>query len=145
MTPEQRAEIEYALACAARISGLPWDGSVPPTKFIDRGYMGSVGSDVNSTGSVVQNSNRLAGAYINGKAYFSQLADKPIMAHEMTHYLQDANDMEMGRADQAGDGLKTRREREAQAYDVQKLTPFECLTLFGSWKSDLKPRGLMSE
>lgn len=130
-------DLAYALACAAEISGLPWDGSIPPTKFIDRDYMGSVSPDVDRNGNAVQ-SNRLTGAYINGKAYFSNRASEPTMAHEMTHYLQDRNGLGMGRADREGNALATRREREAQAYNVEELTPYECLALFGGWNSDVK-------
>ena len=138
-------ELAYALACAAEISGLPWSGAMPKVEFVDRDYLGQVGgADVDRSGNRVAGSNRMTGAYFwsspakDGKAYFSRMADKPVLAHEMTHFLQDMTGMERGSP--SGEGMAQPRAIEAQAYNVEKLTPYECLTLFGNWKPEIKAR-----
>lgn len=132
-------DLAYALACAAAISGLPWDGSVPEAKFIDRGYLGSISGDVDANGNAVVNSPRMTGAFIGNKAYFSERADEPVMAHEMTHYLQDLNGMDKGRVGAGSEALAARKAAEAQAYNVERLTPYECLNFFGTdWSGDVK-------
>ncbi|MBX3504410.1 MAG: hypothetical protein KF895_02950 [Parvibaculum sp.] len=137
-------DLAYALACAAELSGLPWSGAAPRAEFVDRDYLGHVGSDVDRSGNRVTNSNRMTGAYFwsnphkEGKAYFSKMADKPVVAHEMTHFLQDMAGMDRGGTSK--EGLAQRRVIEAQAYNVEELTPFECLTLFGGWKDSVKKR-----
>jgi hypothetical protein len=144
MTPDQIADLQYALQCAANVSGLEWDGSVPPTEFIDRHTLGNIGSDRDRNGSLVRNA-PMTGTYMwsrgntPGKAFFGTSAGKPVLAHEMTHYLQDKAGLRPGSALAAADPeqQKLRRDIEAQAYNVEKLTPFECLTIFGQWKPDL--------
>jgi len=139
------SDVPYALECAALISKLEWDGSVPPVKFVDRDYLGNAGTDIDRNGNRVAASPSMTGAYFfgagdrTGTAYFSNMADKPVMAHEMTHYLQDRNGMNAGAASAAaGVLLSQRRDIESQGYETEKNAPYECFTLLGRWKQDIR-------
>ena len=132
MTPD---EIAYALQCAADVMSLPWDGAVPQYEMVDRDYLGAAGRSVDRNGRTVMNAPKQTAAYLfsrpgsEGKAYFSRQAAKPQVVHEMGHYLQD-------RA-----GIRPQGNLhavEAQAYEAERLAPFECLTWTGSWKPSIK-------
>lgn len=133
-------DVPYALECASNVSGLPWDGSQPTVIFLNRDYLGTVGNNVDRNGDIVAHTKRRTGAYFFGsdRAYMSQMADKPVLAHEMTHYLQDKAGMKPGAASAAaGVLLSQKRKIEAQGYNTERNAPYECETLLGRWKQDL--------
>lgn len=138
-------DLAAAIACAAEVSGLPWNGGLPQYKFIDRNFLGSVSSHVDGNGQVVTASPSVAGVYFwskpnkPGKIYFSNSADKPVMAHEATHYLQDMVGMRPGSAVGDADAIALRRQVEAQAYDVERNAAYDCLNFFGTdWSDRIK-------
>ena len=139
-------DIAFALACATKIEpGLQWDGSVPEVQFIDRPYLGSVSGNVDRDGNAVMNSSRMTGSFIGNKAYFSNRATPEVMAHEMTHYLQKLNGVDMGRVGGTPEQLAARRAAEAQAYNVERNAPYECFDFWGGWRDDLTTGRLTKE
>jgi len=110
-------------------------------RFVEQQYLTQTSPILGRSGEVVQNSERIVGIYFwstswrDGKMYLSQQASKPVVVHEMVHYLQDANGISPGSL--SGAGLERRRAIEAQAYDAERRAPFECMTVFGGWKIEL--------
>lgn len=122
------ADLLFAIACASQLSGLPWDGkSVPKYTQLQTDYIPDVGSQTNKRGEVVTNSSRAQGLYrwIANELQTSRMADKPALAHEATHYLQNMNGL-FPTAPQ-------RKAIEQQAYDVERRAPYECMGLLGGW------------
>lgn len=126
------ADLLFAIACASQLSGLPWDGkSVPKYTELQSDYIPDTGSQTNSRGEVVTNTDRAQGLYkwIANEIITSRMADKPALAHEATHYLQSRNGQFPSPARING--------IEGQAYDVERRAPYECMSPFGGWKAGL--------
>ena len=122
-------DLPPAVACAALISGLPWDGkSLPKYTQLDSDYIPQTGKQTSRDGETVTNSARAQGLYkwIANEIITSRMADKPALVHEATHYLQSRNGM-----------WPSNPDIERQPYDAEKRTPYECMGLFGGWKAGL--------
>jgi len=126
-----QADLLPAIACAAKESGLHWDGkSVPKYTQLNSDYIPNTGKQTDGQGEVVTNSNQAQGLYkwITNEIVTSRMADKPALVHEATHYLQRLN------GQWPGPGIET------QPYQAERNAPFDCMTLFGGWDRDRLPK-----
>lgn len=133
-------DLAYVIACASKASGLEWDGSMPKVVEKKSNYLPLTSVAIDRSGKPVLSTGRMVGQYRFGtdEAQFSLKADMPAKAHEMTHFLQDLSGMDPGNAKGAKEKVEQRGKIEAQAYEVERLSPFECQTLLGKWKQDVK-------
>ena len=124
-----------AISCASQESGLYWDGkSLPIFTQLQSAYIPNTGIQITNSGQPVTNSDRAQGDYKWGpnELVVGQMADKPALVHEATHYLQRMNGLFAG-----APASPQRQKIEAQARHSEYLAPYDCMGMFGDWNSGL--------
>lgn len=117
-------EQRRALHCLSKMTGLHWDGRLPKLVISDRVTLAENKSQALSTGDTVRGAQ--FGAYRNSTITITVTWQWPMLAHELTHFLQDQNGLIPHPL-----SVDQRMKIETLAYDVQARFPKTCMSFWG--------------